>query len=1152
MSSRPRSAVREVLEVINPLKSRKDKGPDPVAVGLQAFNDRKGRLVLQIGALPEGARKYELNMLLDQAAKSLGSDLRKPDLDAGTAALDNVDEAIKAESRRLQKQGPSLEDQKRKIASESDNVMGGERAARAMPAYAKSRKELRLRLPATLAQADQLLADFDRDLAKARLDLKTQTERDAKDDAVTAKKFTEDALVMIQAVRTRAADFARQLEALRDGASVKPEDQWAFFEANKAEPDVARTVVRSDQIAAEIPGLQAAVDKLGKRMKELQAERAKEPNLAAKKALEAEYNAASAQKKQIATRLAQLDAYRAGEDARLNTLILGREKLAGVDAAGDAMLAKAGDRQDAAFNGLRAVAEEPDFTPFDKAVLDEKDAELRAQFLRSSQRVMRTDRIYPNEPDVTEISAKECAALVKLLDVAMALVKSGDFPLASAAQKDAQRLWMEFVQGNKHALPIVPDAPPEPAELLGSRLKRLEPRVLDLSARGHPRAKTMVNARLELAANVLAETQQETVGWKQLTLEVVDFEQRLAKAEAELPVASSTRGSRAAKASGQKVNAALLEMYRTEKIADPSKIEDPTRDWGPGGPPKDLIPLEQVLTVGEGEDAQHYRIRTYETGGKDVDRRQNKDVPREMMAHLRSRGETLALMSSTLAQGMEDDIVQYAAETEALLGAVSSAEGQAAYEEIAAILKSIAGWLVERPLDKYIPDGLVEAKRDLGVFKKEYLTQMPHAALAGAKKLKEEFTALREKGSALRQQYRELGERITGVHLELSSILTDSGMGSGEEIGARMGRLFNGEAAALAKKAKGLDPAVKKRIEDAQEKMMAQVDARTAGANNFEGQWRQQLEDAWRMKEGLSQTAITTASTTVDKIVREIRAFHDKLDGIDKLKDQALLDFLGEIATRMEDGANGAQTSTALEVDWDAKRKAAGDQLKAIEKVKLGDRTNAEELKGRVSAMKARLEATEKQVKKFLDRNWGIEQMASLAKELDQLYADVTGDPPKKKREVSKILAAPRAQAVQTMLQRLVTEAAAAADIIDTRVAGDAMQGTTYARQIDAAKQALRNVRGLPDASTLVALCTQIDANRPGSKGPEPDHEATLQRREKALAELNRIRRALETHPAVTVYRGNPFDSGRVYPLVMGAFHQAEIGILVSVDPHAA
>jgi hypothetical protein len=138
------------------------------------------------------------------------------------------------------------------------------------------------------------------------------------------------------------------------------------------------------------------------------------------------------------------------------------------------------------------------------------------------------------------------------------------------------------------------------------------------------------------------------------------------------------------------------------------------------------------------------------------------------------------------------------------------------------------------------------------------------------------------------------------------------------------------------------------------------------------------------------------------------------------------------------------------------------------------------------------------------------------------------------------------------MLERLVTESAAAADIIDSRVKGDAGQITAYSRQIDAAKQALRNIKDLPNPSGLVALCTQIDASRPGGKGPEPDHEAMLQRREKALAELNRIRRAVQAHPAVAVYRGNPFDSGRVYPLLMGAFHQAEIGILVSVDPHAA
>lgn len=175
--------------------------------------------------------------------------------------------------------------------------------------------------------------------------------------------------------------------------------------------------------------------------------------------------------------------------------------------------------------------------------------------------------------------------------------------------------------------------------------------------------------------------------------------------------------------------------------------------------------------------------------------------------------------------------------------------------------------------------------------------------------------------------------------------------------------------------------------------------------------------------------------------------------------------------------------------------------------------------------------------------------MDEIHEQLGQLLQDMTGDPSLKKQAISDITAKPRAEAIKPWLEMLVKRAGEAAKEIDKRASDSQEQQRKYLDQIKAAKETLQKLDGLPDPGTLVSLCADIDAKREDSKDT---HEAKLQRREKALAELNRVRRAFVAHPAVVAYRSNPFDEGRTYALVMGAFHRAEIGILVSVDPYAA
>src|SRR5262249_33058955 len=226
---------------------------------------------------------------------------------------------------------------------------------------------------------------------------------------------------------------------------------------------------------------------LAEQVKDLKKKRAEEKNLSEKKALESEYNTVVAQQKMLSDRLAQLKSYHKNEDAQLVEMILNRAKLKDLDEAGDAM-AQAADARDPAFDELRVVTQDPNFQSSDHAALLEANQIYRDQFTRSSERVIRNERIYPNEPEVTELSQAELAALLKLLDAARKLIEEDALALATAAHQQANKQWMEFITVRKNALPPVPVAPADPDKDLNGRLARLEPQVLDLEARGHPRA----------------------------------------------------------------------------------------------------------------------------------------------------------------------------------------------------------------------------------------------------------------------------------------------------------------------------------------------------------------------------------------------------------------------------------------------------------------------------------------------------------------------------------------------------------------------------------------------------------------------------------------------------------------------------------------
>ncbi len=106
-------------------------------------------------------------------------------------------------------------------------------------------------------------------------------------------------------------------------------------------------------------------------------------------------------------------------------------------------------------------------------------------------------------------------------------------------------------------------------------------------------------------------------------------------------------------------------------------------------------------------------------------------------------------------------------------------------------------------------------------------------------------------------------------------------------------------------------------------------------------------------------------------------------------------------------------------------------------------------------------------------------------------------------------------------------------------------QKKTYAKldsHLDKTDKSLKLVAKVADASALVKIAGEIDAAKDGKK-------KKLERREKALSLLHRVRSQVDTHPAVKLYHENPFDRGAHFSMLRNYLHYVEIGILASVDP---
>lgn len=1157
LDDRQKGFLEKYLPKVGFFGKKKTEGKrDRIAQDFDGYERRRDTTRRGIDRLPDGANKFLLHKLVDEADAKMKGDGKTLDIAAGHAALDGVDIAIANEGERLKKLATPkpLQDQKADAARDIDTALRVERQKRAEDLIVAARKDLRFRDPKHQAQVDPVVADLDKAFKTAQTALIDHVKLAVPDPKIDLTAFTTTGRGFVTTFATAVDDAAKKLEALKAPPKAGPKEMSEFYQANRTDPDVARFEQRALEVEKEIPKLEKAIKALTDKIADLKQKRKDEPDLGEKKALEAQYTAVDLQKKALADRLARLKQYEKDEVGRFREMLLANEKLDALWGIGEGMAKANGDTTSPAFDGLRALTEAEGFRSFDPGELAKVIETRRADYERSAARVIRGDRLYPDEPELTEINQRELAVLLGLLKTAETLLgkktEEGN-ALATAAVEDARRLWVEFVAARKTTLPPVPDTPASQETVLANRLDRLAAPILDLRAQGSDKADGIDRDVATARNDVAAEGQKPAPDWQALEKRVAALEQRVADAEAALPPVKPSAATKKAGETANNVATALLDLYNTKPITDPSKIEVPGKDWGPEGPPEDMIPADLVITVVNPKTGkeEHHQILTRVQGGRELERREDKGVPREMMQQLMNRNLTLQLMAQNAVDGMEGDIAAYADETQKLLDSVTSKAGHEAYKTIEKTVKEISDLLAKGVLTEFIPNDLVNAKKKFEEFKKAYVKMLPSEALQAATEQETAFKKLKEAAEDLEKQYQKVKGTLTTIAWDLNSTF-DRLMGESAEVGTQMGDLMTGGAAKLAAKVKDLDPAVLKQITDAEATMKEQVAKKRAKADSLEGAWRGELDKAWRMIRAKSKEALDEGEAAAVKLSKEIADMQKTIGELSSLSGDDLKKALTALAPKLLDNANGAKTNADTLDAWEANKKSAKEKLKAVDKSLKKDMANYETLHDRYLALKAQVDSVKAEVKTSGDRTWGNRQFADIVKALGELEAEVKGDGRIGKANPDAVIVLERVVAVKNRIDQL---AAVAAEIEKKiRAAADPQELVTMTAQVDAVKTSLEKLASLKTHKSLAALDTL--AREMDGKKDDPKDTAALKRgrREQALAEVRALQTAIETHPAVAkVYRNNPFDGGQLYPLVMGTLRRLEIGVLVSVDPRA-
>ncbi|TDK53681.1 hypothetical protein [Antarcticimicrobium luteum] len=948
--------------------------------------------------------------------------------------------------------------------------------------------------------------------------------------------------------RIAVMDLGAALEPVHAAlsAAVSTAATAALEEMEQGGDEVAaRELARSDRLKADAERLDGALVKIDEKIDGLRQEVEGAEGFQEKRALLAQIAAETERRDALEERARQMDAYRASAAQRVEKMLAAealqaaaQERVAEVDPDGDDLDTKLAEWSGQRPDGAKAIVPlDPDGDLSGKELQREQEVilanivYLKTAVERSAAKIVVDAKLYPDEADLTEISAPQKVSLLKMLTLAESLCDKGKHAEARALHADVQSLWRSFIDARSFVLPDLPEDGPDLGKRVERSVKQLSAAIERLWGMGGDDGP--FRDRLD-AIKRAAETAgtQEAPDYRPILADIDAMERDLALAlrqAAQLSPEDEQSKEQAAK-TASKIATALLSLYRTEVISEGDVA---------GVHPNDLL----VVLKDDGRKEYHrIRLRDDET----VQRREDKSIPREAIDALRQQMQMLDQMAASDTAGSAEAVAAAAKKADEMRAAI--AEGGDDYKRVTTALQAFDKKMADKKLQEWRMNGTEPLTARKEKFASGYAASMlPADAANEAEQLLSEAETLIAATGPLKEKYGTVKVRLDGIENKLSA----KPKGDDPTLGKVLADLIkNGPAAVSTGPLSIPEMAEVQRLQKEIVAALDKIKALGQHGTGVQGAFRKSLGEVRKTLETKSEQGVLKAEQDAATLEQQVDAELARVQVRPSVDPMA---YLRQIAALTKGAAKACEDKDAAQTRAGELRETAKTELAAAKTALDG----ATRLASKVE-YKAVYDSLESQYKSA-DKAWNngkgdaeatisafepvISNAKELAADLGQLTTVRTGG--------ERVDLDGFETALKVNMGK-VAEAALAAGTVMTTLAAQSEEQTGD-DDLDAAMTKVRTILGeVGGLANVIAfppgLQVGIDMVLAETDPAKKKADMAILR-EKVLSEIRKIANRIEEDPALEVYRDNPFDHGGSWPQFRATLLALETQVLKSLNP---
>lgn len=907
----------------------------------------------------------------------------------------------------------------------------------------------------------------------------------------------------------------------------------------------ARELARTDRLKADAERLDSALEKIDDKIDGLRQEAEDAEGFQEKRALLAQIAEETARRDALDERARQMDAYRASAAQRVEKMLgavslqaAAEGRLAEIDPEGDDLDAKLTEWVDQRPEGAKPIAPlDPDNTMSRKDLENEQGViladiiYLKTAVARSASKIVVDAKLYPDETDVTEISTAQRDSLLRMLTLAEGLCGKDKHAEARALHRDVQSLWRDFIAARSFVLPELPENGPDLSKRVARAVKQLSASIERLWGMGGDHQPFRDRLK-DLKDDAEAAKVEAVPDYRPILAEIDAMERDLALALREA-AQLSPEDEDAKKEAGQtasKIAGALLSLYRTEPIAE--------------GELATVHPNDLLVVVKDDGSKEYHRIKLRDDDT--VQRREDKDIPREAIDALRQQMQMLEQMAASEVAGSADAVAAAALKAEEMRAAIAG--GAEDYKRVTDALLAFDKKMADKKLKEWRMNGAEPLTARKDKFAASYAASMlPGDAATEAEQLLSEAEALVMATGPLKEKYKDVKETLDGIENKLSA----KPKGDDATLGKVLADLIKNGPAAVSTGPLSITEMTE--VQRLQQEITAALDKiKELGQHGtgVQGVLRKSLGEVRKTLETKSEQGVLKAEQDAATLDGQVDAELAKVQVKPSVDPMA---YLRQIAALTKGAAKACEDKEAAQTRAGELRETAKTELAAA-KTALDEATRLAS-KVEYKAVYDSLESQYKSADKAWNKGKGdaeaaisafepvISNARELASDLGNLTTVRTGG--------ERVDLDGFETALKTNMGK-VGEAAVAAGTVMTTLAAQSEEQTgdddldaamTKVRTILSEVAGLSNVIAFPPGLQGEINTTLAEADPVKKKADM----ATL--RETVLSEIRKIANRIEDDPALEVYRDNPFDHGGSWPQFRATLLALETQVLKSLNP---